>query len=1239
MTQCSVDAESETASTPRNALPEKAVEEPPHTSWLTRLAPYVRHQRRALILSLVSAGIWVATVIGVPLIQKVIVDDVIIGHRHRFVPWISLLVGVAVARLLTSALWRFHGGTLALRVQDRMRNDVYSTLQRLDFSGHSRMQSGQLVSRANTDLRLVQQLVSWIPMVAGNLVRIALALVVMTALSPMLAAVVLAVLGLVFFVIRRDKGRVYAAGWDAQQREADMTTEVEEAVSGVRVVRAFGQEHGELHRFTGSLVTMYRARVRAVKMRAPFIASLQTVPMAGQVLVLLLGGVLALHGHLTVGTFLAFSGYLADLSGTTRVLGSVLTMGPQCRAAVERIGEILDLRPEISDPMHARRPQTAPGSVDFRNVTFAYADGNGEQVLRDFTLSVSPGETVALVGPSGCGKSSALALVPRFFDASTGSVRVDGQDVHDWSLPDLRERIGMVFEDSFLFSDSIRANISYGRPDATLEDVVVAARAAAADEFIVKLPDGYDTVVGEQGLTLSGGQRQRVALARALLTRPGILLLDDATSSVDVGVEKEIHDNLKPLLSGQTVVVVAYRESTVLLADRVVLVDGGRVIDEGSHDELLARSDRYRELFGDQEEHGADTQTEHANITASAWQSRMDATGHLPALIGDAMTPELTRRIDALPDAADDPELDLAEAADRRGVFSLKGFLRPWTRPLTIGLLLVLMDAGVGLVGPLLVREGVDKGMLGHSAAALYGVCAIFAILVGFLWWDMRAEVSWTGRTTERLLLSLRLRIFGHLQRLGVDYYDRTQAGRIMTRMTSDVDTVSDLLQVGLINALVSVASFLGMAAVILSLDWRLALVVLAVVPPAAFVTVWYRRRASKAYDEMRERTSLLNTYLQESLAGIRVTQAYRRESENARRFRALGDDYLESSTNAAFTTSVYVAAIEFLSVLAVAVVLAVGGHMVASGSLGIGVLLAFLLYLAQVFAPVQQLSSVFDVYQRARSGLVRIKELLATESSTPVATDAEPLADVRGEVELRGVTLRYQTARDAAIRDVDLQIPVGQRVAFVGRTGAGKSTIAKLVARFYDPTGGEVLVDGRPLAGLDLAAYRSRLGYVPQEPFLFSRSIRDNIAYGKPDATDWEVESAARAVGAHQFVSRLQGGYHHVVTERGRSLSAGQRQLLCLARALIVDPRILILDEATSNLDMSGERRVNRAMRRVSSGRTTIVVTHRPHALQWVDRVVRVADGQVDDDRPAAEVMSLESHLPGEREPARMSA
>src|SRR5690606_14251456 len=398
---------------------------------------------------------------------------------------------------------------------------------------------------------------------------------------------------------------------------------------------------------------------------------------------------------------------------------------------------------------------------------------------------------------------------------------------------------------------------------------------------------------------------------------------------------------------------------------------------------------------------------------------------------------------------------------------------------------------------------------------------------------------------------------------------------------------------------------------------------VLGVVPFAAAVTWWYRRRASVAYDEARELVSTLNADIQESMSGIRVTHAYRRESVNLARFAALGQRYVTASLRGLFATSVYVATIELLSVLAIAAVLGVGAQRIESGSLALGTLIAFLLYLAQVFAPIQQLSQVFDVYQRARTGLVRVRRLLALDTSTPVRPDAAKVDSLEGDIRFESVRLRYASASVDAIRDVDLHVPAGQRIAFVGRTGAGKSTLSKLVARFYDPSDGTVLIDGKPLDELEVTSYRSHLGYVPQEPFLFSRTIRDNIAYARPDAGDAEVEAAARAVGAHEFITRLPGGYHHVVAERGRSLSAGQRQLLCLARALLGDPSILILDEATSNLDLASERKVNQAMRVASAGRTTIVVTHRPQSLHWVDRVVVVAGGRIDGDEPAPDYVA----------------
>lgn len=1206
------------ARTKQDARPDKTDDK---NAWRRWLAPYVWRYRRQLITTLIASVLWMAAVVAAPLAQKVIIDDTILSHAKPLVPWILILAGLGVARFVTAAIWRYQGGRISLGVAYDLRCDLYDHLQRLDAQGHSHLQSGQLVSRANSDLMLVQQMVSWLPILTGNLLKVVFALGVMAILSGKLAALVAVVLVIVFVLTRKMRQKVYAAGWDSQQREAEMMTVVEEAVTGVRVVKGFGQERGEFDRFVRRLTSMFGSRVRAIRTRAPFLAHLQAAPLLGQVGVLLLGGWLALHGHLTVGTFLAFAGYLADLTGSTRGLSMIVTMGPLARSGAERIAELLALKSAVVERPDAIAPERTGGGVEFDDVTFHYPESD-RPVLHNLSMNIRAGETVAIVGPSGAGKSTALQLILRLRDVTDGSVKIENTDVRDWQLRTLRSRTGIVFENSFLFSDTIGANIAYAKPDATDEEIRAAAHAAAIDDFVDSLPEGYDTQVGEEGLALSGGQRQRIALARALLADPDVLILDDATSAVDVRVEKQIHDNLTAMISGgagdsgsaplRTTIIVAYRESTVRLADRVILMDEGRVVGAGTHDELLANSALYQRLFGDSTEDSSAPATsldDADSVTGQAWAPV--AEDAVPT-IGDPPTPELLAAVRALPQIIDAPQIDPNNEADQSEGFRLTKFLRPHWKPLTIGLLLVLIDAVASLIGPLLVRDGIDAALVSHSSMVLIGACAAYFGVALIDWWDLWITTLWTSRTTERLLFALRVRIFAHLQKLGVDFYDRTQAGRIMTRMTSDVDTVSQLFQVGLINALVAVVTCIGMTLVLFLLNVELALIVLCVVPPAAIATIWYRRTAGPAYDRAREKMSAMNSVLAESIAGVRVTQAFVREDVNLNRYREMANSQRYESDTALRTTSLYVSIIDLLSVLAIAATLFGGARLVHNGSIAIGGLLAFLLYLAQVFAPIQQLSAVFDVYQRAKVGLTRIKSLLAETSSTPDAPQAEQPRKLRGDITLQQVTLQYQGVRAPALKTVDLEIPAGQRVAFVGQTGAGKSTIAKLMTRFYDPTGGRVLVDGAPLPSFDLVAFRRQLGYVPQEPFLFSRTIRDNIAYGRPDATDAMVEAAAKAVGAHEFITQLDGGYLHTVQERGRSLSAGQRQLLCLARALLVDPSILILDEATSNLDLASEGQVNRAMRVVSAGRTTIVIAHRPQSLQWVDRVVTVHDGHI---------------------------
>jgi len=437
--------------------------------------------------------------------------------------------------------------------------------------------------------------------------------------------------------------------------------------------------------------------------------------------------------------------------------------------------------------------------------------------------------------------------------------------------------------------------------------------------------------------------------------------------------------------------------------------------------------------------------------------------------------------------------------------------------------------------------------------------------------------------------------------------------------MTTDVDQFESLIENGLLSALVAGVTFVGVGLTLVVIDTELGLCTLSIAVPLAIATVIFRRRAAVVYDQARDRLAIVNADFQESLAGVREAQAFVHEAATIHRFDRLGRDYLDSRVSAQRLVATYFPFVGFLSGGADAIVLGVGAGLVGGGRLSSGGLIAFVLYVDMFFSPIQQLSQVFDSWQQTRVSVGRISQLMAVRSVTPPPEHPVAIGRLLGAIDLAGVSFAYPTESappgrrpPQALRGVDLRVAAGETVALVGETGAGKSTVVKLLARFYDPDSGSVRVDGHDLRSVDLQAFRRQLGYVPQEAFLFSGSIRANIAYGRPDATDADVERAARAVEAHEFIARLDGGYHHDLPERGRSLSAGQRQLIALARAELVDPAILLLDEATSNLDLATEARVAAAMQRVSQGRTTVVIAHRLQTARAADRIVVLAGGRV---------------------------
>ncbi len=516
------------------------------------------------------------------------------------------------------------------------------------------------------------------------------------------------------------------------------------------------------------------------------------------------------------------------------------------------------------------------------------------------------------------------------------------------------------------------------------------------------------------------------------------------------------------------------------------------------------------------------------------------------------------------------------------------------------------------LAPPYLVGRAIDDGIRARDLDALYVIVAAMVLSALANWGATYAQtylVNWVG---QRALQDLRLRIFAHLQRLSMGFYSRNRTGVLVSRMTNDVQALDQLVTDGVATLFSSTLTLLGTAGVLLFLDAELALVTFACFPVLAAGSLAFRIASASAYRLTREKVALVTAYLQETLAGIRIVRAFAQEASHERRFGELNEDNRAANLRTVNLNAAYFPSVELLSAVATAAILLYGGHQVLSGAVTIGVLASFVFYLHNFFDPIQQLSQLYTTYQSGMAALDKIFELLDEEPDIVERPGARDLPPVAGEIRFEDVSFSYGGDGGLALEGIDLTVPPGQTVALVGPTGAGKSTLAKLVARFYDPSAGRVLVDGHDLREVTERSLRSQLGIVPQEGFLFSGTIRDNIGFGRESPTEEEIVAAARAVGAEDFIVRLSEGYDTDVGERGGNLSAGQRQLVAFARAMVADPRILILDEATSNVDVHTEARIERGLRRLLAGRTAIVIAHRLSTIRTAGRIVVLDSGRI---------------------------
>ncbi|MFL5816438.1 MAG: ABC transporter ATP-binding protein [Conexibacter sp.] len=1198
----------------------------------TRLLGFLRPHLRGVIVSFLFAAGAMGAGVAIPWLTGQAIGAITDGDRSQLMLFALLVALAGGLRLGLSVGRRLVAGRVSLAVEYDLRARLYSHLQSLELGFFDRQQTGQLMSRVTVDLQAVRFFLGYgLIFIGQSFFTLALAAVAMFVIDPELALIALAPVPFVVLVAFRYGRRSRPAMQEVQQRIAELTAVAEENVSGVRVVKAFAREQLQLERFRHQTGRVFSQAMYTTRLQARYAPLIGFLPYLGLAAILLVGGHAAIDGSIDIATFITFYGYVLLLTGPMRTLGYMLGAAQRATASGARIFQVLDRQPSIVAPDGAPSLPEGRGRIELRDVSLTF-EGASRPALEGIDLTVEAGSTVALVGGTGSGKTSLVSLLPRLYDATEGAVLIDGADVRSVDPASLRREIAVVTDDPFLFSATVHDNIAYARADATREEVEQAARRAHADGFVRELPDGYDTMIGERGLTLSGGQRQRIAIARALLANPRILVLDDATSSVDASTEQEIKLALGEVMEGRTTFVIAHRLSTIALADEIVVLERGRIAAHGSHDELLAQEGLYREIV----EKGLPDQvflTRKPIEEAAAGNGRPRPRAASAVAPARNATPARAGRLDEGVSALGTGALGNATTAGReddrlaelrrrlrqtggrgRKLRGLIELLRPYRSRVALMFLTLIVATGAALAPIPLAKKAIDEGIQNHDVGALNRIVVVFVLAAIVSWAASSAQTYLTGWVGQRALQDLRVQLFRHLQSLSLSFYSRMRAGVVISRITNDVEALNSLISDGLVTLFQSTLTLVGVVVILLLMDAELALYTFLAIPLMAVAALAFRIASADAFRRTRERIGAITGYLQETLSGIRVVRSFGQEERHIGRFADLNTANRDANMTTVYLNAAYFPGVELLSSLVTVGILLIGGFQVIDGHTQTGIVFGFIAALNLFFDPIQQLSQLYTTYQSGMAALDKIFELLDEEPELVDRPGAVELDGLRGELSFEDVSFRYGADDDGAwaLRDVSLHVPPGQTVALVGETGAGKSTLAKLVARFYDPTRGVVRVDGHDLRDVAASSLRARMGIVPQEGFLFSGTIGENIAFGRPSASSEEIAAAAAAVGADIFIEELDAGYDTEVGERGVQLSAGQRQLIAFARALIADPRILVLDEATSNVDIQTETRIEQGLRRLLAGRTAIVIAHRLSTIRHAGLIVVLDGGRI---------------------------
>ncbi|MGC2201116.1 MAG: ABC transporter ATP-binding protein [Stellaceae bacterium] len=865
-----------------------------------------------------------------------------------------------------------------------------------------------------------------------------------------------------------------------------------------------------------------------------------------------------------------------------RDLRTVLHQGMLGQSAAAGINALLAAEPLVAE-RPAVHPATSPAllpTIVFEDVHFAYP--GGRRAAHDgLSFDVAAGEKIGIVGPSGCGKSSVARLLLRLFDPQRGTVKIGGHDIKTLDPEALHRMIAVVHQDTYLFHGTVEENLRLGKLDAAREEIEVAARDANAHEFISLLPRGYQTMIGERGVLLSGGQRQRLAIARALLRDAPILILDEALSSVDAENEAIIQQAIDRLSRGRTTLILAHRLSSVIGADRILVLDKGRIVESGRHAELIRRDGPYRHLMGAQaEEREEDVDFVEVDASARERDNR------------DTIEVEAAAATDAMAETA-------ASVGWATTLGTLIQIIKPWRGRFAIvvssGIARVAAFIGVGIFGALAVAAVKTGSPFGYLLILL----GLAAPLAGLLHW----LESWLAHDIAyRLLAEMRIELFRKLDSLAPAYLVRRRSGDLIALANQDIETIEYFFAHTVAPALVAIMVPTAVVLTLALVAWPIALALLPFVLYAGLAPVLSRARIDRLGAQARDGLGLLSAYITETIQGLADLVAFQAVAERRRGFMGLVHDYQQIRLQLLRDLSAQTAQLDVVTGLGGVAVAVVGARLAAEHQLMATTLPLLILLALASFLPI---SEIAQVGRQLADTIASTRRYYAVQREKPAVLDGplHPPAPVGGSaIRFEAAGFTYPGARRPALSDVDLFIPAGTTMALVGPSGAGKTTVANLLLRFWDPNAGRILIDGVDLREFELDHLRARISLVSQDTYLFNDTLRANVGLARPEADEAAIYRALEQAALADFVASLPDGLDTMVGERGVQLSGGQRQRVAIARAFLKNAPTLILDEATSHLDAISEAQVRGALDALMRDRTTIVIAHRLSTVRNAD-------------------------------------